>query len=165
MNTSTRQLALWLFLISVVVTAAYGWPTYQQIVVPGGAMLGWDNASSTWRPMQITDEGKLVTDAAITVGSITVTAGEVPDSFLNTETIVVTTPAVITAVANRQTFSTWNNGTCTMYLEVGVATPTSGAGVPIPPGGYISFDVADSEDVSVSCSAGSTNARSMQAGY
>jgi hypothetical protein len=66
-------LTMILALISVAICAA--WPNAKNIEVRPGSMLGWDNASATWRPVKIDqDTGEIGVAAEVNIGSITVEA-------------------------------------------------------------------------------------------
>jgi len=81
-----RLLTLILVLISV---ASFAWPNAKQIEVRPGSMLGWDNASATWRPLAVgPDTGALVTDAEVTIGSITMETTIVPVTEWETQTVI-----------------------------------------------------------------------------
>ena len=83
-----RLLTLILVLISVT---SFAWPIAKQIEVRPGSMLGWDNASATWRPVRIDPTtGDLGVDAEVSIGSITVDAFPVyADSLGNVATATV----------------------------------------------------------------------------
>jgi hypothetical protein len=83
-----RLLTLILVLIS---TASFAWPIAKQIEVRPGSVLGWDNASATWRPVRIDPlTGDLGVDAEVSIGSITVDAFPVyADSLGNVATAAV----------------------------------------------------------------------------
>lgn len=83
-----RLLTLILVLIS---TASFAWPIAKQIEVRPGSVLGWDNASATWRPVRIDPlTGDLGVDAEVNIGSITVDASPVyADSLGNVATATV----------------------------------------------------------------------------
>jgi hypothetical protein len=65
---------LLVLVLTLVSTASFAvWPNAKNIEVRPGSMLGWDNASATWRPVKIDqDTGEIGVTAEMTIGSITV---------------------------------------------------------------------------------------------
>jgi hypothetical protein len=65
---------LLVLILTLVSTASFAvWPNAKNIEVRPGSMLGWDNASATWRPVKIDqDTGEIGVTAEMTIGSITV---------------------------------------------------------------------------------------------
>jgi len=85
-----KRLLMVLILI-LISTASFAWPIAKQIEVRPGSVLGWDNASATWRPVRIDPlTGDLGVDAEVNIGSITVEAFPVyADSLGNVATATV----------------------------------------------------------------------------
>lgn len=69
---------LLVLILTLVSTASFAvWPNAKNIEVRPGSMLGWDNASATWRPVRIDPlTGNLGVDAEVTIGIVPITEWE-----------------------------------------------------------------------------------------
>ena len=89
----------------------FGWPESGQIQNFQGATHGWDNTNGVWRPIAVNGDGKMVTDAAVTIGSVTVDPAASPTSNLQTLVNVTSASANVTSLVNRKSFAIFNHST------------------------------------------------------
>lgn len=131
-------------LMLTLTAALWAWPEAKRIEVRPGSILGWDNASGTWRPLAVIGDGKL--DVNTSIGSITVDAFPVfSDGAGNPATATVDTDhraiinigsdtsGLLTAAENISLFSAPANylATDTVTLVAGVSQEVGGN---LPPG-------------------------------
>ncbi len=132
-----RLLTLILVLISV---ASFAWPIAKQIEVRPGSILGWDNASATWRPVAVNPD----TGALETVGSVTVDQNK-------TEVVSVTSAAQsVASVTNRKSILIINHSdseTIWVSLDSATASAAVNIGIPVFPYGAISRELDSSKVV------------------
>ena len=159
---NTQKIVPWLLLACLVVTGLYGWPDPQNIQVPAGAMLGWDNASGSWKPVAINGQG--VMQSGVTIASLTISPSgsmQTYDIPLATSTVTnilcVSTPSVITPVASRAYVLFQNQAaTESAYMYPGLqATP--GLGIEIQAGDSVLRPWGSS----VKCSVTSTDSLNL----
>lgn len=161
-----NKLALTLLFVVLAMTV-FGWPESSQILNFQGATHGWDNTNGVWRPIAVNGDGKMVTDAAVTIGSVTVDPAAPPTSNLQTLVNVTTSSANVTSLANRKSFAIFNHSTTeTLWasLDASTASATVNASIPIPPLGYIS-DELDSAKIIALVASTTFKATVYQAGY
>lgn len=161
-----NKLALTLLFVALAMTV-FGWPESSQILNFQGATHGWDNTNGVWRPIAVNGDGKMVTDAAVTIGSVTVDPAAPPTSNLQTLVNVTTSSANVTSLANRKSFAIFNHSTTeTLWasLDASTASATVNASIPIPPLGYIS-DELDSAKIIALVASTTFKATVYQAGY
>jgi len=144
-----RLLTLILVLISV---ASFAWPNAKQIEVRPGSMLGWDNASATWRPLAVgPDTGALVTDAEVTIGSITMETTIVPVTEWETQTVTLvanTAQDLVTNITGSRRFVYFKSHEADKeYWLTYNASATLSAGTLVVDNGY--FEVPDGVSVSI----------------
>ena len=145
----------------------FGWPESGQIQNFQGATHGWDNTNGVWRPIAVNGDGKMVTDAAVTIGSVTVDPAAPPTKNLQTLVNVTSASANVTSLVNRKSFAIFNHSTTeTLWasLDAAAASATVNASIPIPPMAYIS-DELDSAKVIVLVASSAIKATVYQAGY
>ena len=161
-----NKLTLTLFFIALAMTV-FGWPESSQILNFQGATHGWDDANGVWRPIAVNGDGKMVTDAAITIGSVTVDPAAPPTSNLQTLVNVTSVSANVTSLVNRKSFAIFNHSTTeTLWasLDATTASATVNASIPIPPMAYIS-DELDSAKLIALVASSAIKATVYQAGY
>ena len=161
-----NKLALTLFFVALVM-AASGWPSSDQVLNFQGATHGWDAANGVWRPIAVTGDGKMVTDAAVTIGSATVAPAAPPTKNSMITVNVGVSSANVTSLANRKSVSIFNCSTsewCWASLDASTASATVGASIPIPPLGYISDELDSGKTIALVAST-SIKATVYQAGY
>lgn len=73
-----KKLLMAFVLVSCVGFASY--PEAKHLVIPPSGSSGWDNASGTFRPLSVTNEGNLKIDGEINLGDATI---DVVPSFMN----------------------------------------------------------------------------------
>lgn len=145
----------------------FGWPESGQIQNFQGATHGWDNTNGVWRPIAVNGDGKMVTDAAVTIGSVTVDPAAPPTSNLQTLVNVTLVSANVTSLVNRKSFAIFNHSTTeTLWasLDATTASATVNASIPIPPMAYIS-DELDSAKLIALVASSAIKATVYQAGY
>ena len=146
-NQSTLTFVL-LFL--TVLTFAFGWPNSDQIQNMPGANHGFNSATGVWQPIGVSGDGKLVTDASVTVGSVTVNPGTPPTSNQTDVVSVTSTAADITALSNRNSVSIFNHSdtnTVWVSFDSDTASATVSACVPVHPYGMVSVKLDSSKNV------------------
>ena len=161
-----KKLVLVLFLLSAVIAFA-DWPEYKRIPNPPGANHGWDVASSTWRPIAVNGDGKMVTDAAVTIGSVSINPAAPPTKNSQTLVSVTSASANVAGLSNRKSFAIFNHSTTeTLWASLDATTASAAVGVtiPIPPMAYIS-DELDSAKVIALVASSAIKATVYQAGY
>lgn len=163
-----RYLTLVLFLLAAVTTYAT-WPSVDQVTTPPSGISGWDNSGQTWRPVAVNpSDGKLMTDAAVTIGSVTVTPGTPPTENLHTAVSVTNSAQDVASLANRQSISIWNHdGSNTIWVSLDSATAsatTDAPSIPIRPYGFLSVSLDSSKILSLITSTTAT-ATVYQDGY
>ena len=145
-----RLLTLILVLISVT---SFAWPIAKQIEVRPGSMLGWDNASATWRPVAVNPEtGQLDVSSTVTIGSVTVDPAAPPDK--NSTSIISATASAqsVASLANRKSVAFINQSASVMgwiSLDSAVASAAVGIGIPLPPYGFFSTELDSAKIVGV----------------
>lgn len=163
-----RNWTLTVFLLVLSAAMVYGWPNAKMMEKLPGSALGWDDANGVWRPMYVNSDGKLVTDAAVTIGSVSVTPGTPPDQNSQTAVSVTSSAQNVTSLANRQSVSIWNlSSTETVWVSLDSTTAsatTDAPSIPIRPYGYISVSLDSSKVVSLVTSTTAT-ATVYQDGY
>jgi hypothetical protein len=155
------------FLFVVLAMTVFGWPESSQILNFQGATHGWDNTNGVWRPIAVNGDGKMVTDAAVTIGSVTVDPAAPPTSNFMNIVNVTTASANVTSLINRKSFAIFNHSTTeTLWasLDASYASATVNASIPIPPLGYIS-DELDSAKIIALVASTTFKATVYQAGY
>jgi hypothetical protein len=65
-------LPLALAFISVAFAAFAAWPEAGKIRLTNGSMLGYDQASATWRPIAVGTNGAIPIEGTVTIGTATV---------------------------------------------------------------------------------------------
>ena len=161
-----NKLTLTLFFIALTLTV-FGWPSSDQILNFQGATHGWDNTNGVWRPIAVNGDGKMVTDSAVTIGSVTVDPAAPPTSNLQTLVNVTSVSANVTSLVNRKSFAIFNHSTTeTLWasLDATTASATVDASIPIPPMAYIS-DELDSAKLIALVASSAIKATVYQAGY
>ena len=161
-----NKLALTLFFVALVM-AASGWPSSDQVLNFQGATHGWDATNGVWRPIAVTGDGKMVTDAAVTIGSATVAPAAPPTKNSMNIVNVGVSSANVASLANRKSVSIFNCSTsewCWASLDASTASATVGASIPIPPLGYISDELDSGKTIALVAST-SIKATVYQAGY
>jgi hypothetical protein len=161
-----NKLTLTLFFVALVM-AASGWPQSDQILNFQGATHGWDDANGVWRPIAVTGDGKMVTDAAVTIGSATVAPAAPPTKNSMDTVNVGISSANVTSLTNRKSFAIFNHSTSeTLWasLDASYASATVNASIPIPPLGYISDELDSGKTIALVAST-SIKATVYQAGY
>jgi hypothetical protein len=161
-----NRLTLTLLFVVLAMTV-FGWPSSDQILNFQGATHGWDNTNGVWRPIAVNGDGKMVTDAAVTIGSVTVDPAAPPTSNLQTLVNVTTSSANVTSLANRKSFAIFNHSTTeTLWASLDASTASAAVNItiPIPPLGYISDDLAATKVIALVASA-TLKATVYQAGY
>lgn len=158
---------LTVLLFVALAMTVFGWPDSSQILNFQGANHGWDNAAGVWRPFAVNGDGKMVTDSAITIGSITVDPAAPPTANLQSVVAVTPVAANVTSLANRKSLAIFNHSmTITLWasLDAVTASATVDASIPIPPMGYISTELDASKIISLVASE-AINATVYQDGY
>jgi len=84
------------------------WPPYDQITTPFGAILGYDSASATWRPIAVSGEGKMVSGSVTTIGTATVSAGAPPSTNLQANISAAPVAINVTNLVNRRSITLTN---------------------------------------------------------
>jgi hypothetical protein len=154
-------------LFVVLATTVFAWPESSQILNFQGATHGWDNTNGVWRPIAVNGDGKMVTDAAVTIGSVTVDPAAPPTSNLQTLVNVTTSSANVTSLANRKSFAIFNHSTTeTLWASLDASTASAAVNItiPIPPLGYISDELAATKVIALVAST-TFKATVYQAGY
>lgn len=144
-----RLLTLILVLISVT---SFAWPIAKQIEVRPGSMLGWDNASATWRPIAVVNDGALSINGQVSIGSATVEVGAPPTA--NSTVVLSATSAAqsVTSLANRKNVAFINHSPsvmCWVSMDSAVASAAVGIGIPLPPYGFFSTELDATKVVGV----------------
>ncbi len=136
-----KYLVPWLIMACLIVAGLDAWPDPQHINVPTGAMLGWDNASSSWKPVAI--DGNGVLQSATSASSTTTISGTIQTMDVPLATPTITnvicqaTPGIITAPASRAYLIIQNHhATESAYVTVGT-TATPGLGIEVQAGDSI----------------------------
>ena len=161
-----NKFTLTLFFVALVM-AASGWPQSDQILNFQGATHGWDNTNGVWRPIAVNGNGKMVTDSAVTIGSITVDPAAPPTENSMTIVNVSTSSANVTSLANRKSFAIFNYSTSEILwasLDATTASATVDASIPIPPLGYISGELDSGKTIALVAST-SIKSTVYQDGY
>ena len=161
-----NRLTLTLFFVALVM-AASGWPSSDQVLNFQGATHGWDATNGVWRPIAVTGDGKMVTDAAVTIGSATVAPAAPPTKNSMNIVNVGISSVNVAILANRKSVSIFNCSTsewCWASLDASTASATVGASIPIPPLGYISDELDSGKTIALVAST-SIKATVYQAGY
>lgn len=161
-----NKLALTLLFVVLAMTV-FGWPSSDQILNFQGSTHGWDNTNGVWRPIAVNGDGKMVTDSAVTIGSITVDPAAPPTANSMNIVNVTTTSANVTSLINRKSFAIFNHSTTEILwasLDSNTASATVNASIPIPPLGYIS-DELDSAKIIALVASTTFKATVYQAGY
>jgi len=141
---------LTVLLFVALAMTVFGWPDSSQILNFQGANHGWDNTAGVWRPIAVNGDGKMVTDAAVTIGSVTVDPAAPPTANSTTAIAVTSAAADVASLANRKSLAIFNHSTTTTLwasLDSAVASATVNASIPIPPMGYISTELDASKVV------------------
>ena len=162
-----NKLTLTLFFVLALAMTVFGWPESSQILNFQGATHGWDDANGVWRPIAVNGDGKMVTDSAVTIGSITVDPAAPPTSNSMSIVSVTTSSANVTSLANRKSFAIFNHSTTEILwasLDATTASATVNASIPIPPLGWVS-DELDSAKVIALVASSAIKATVYQAGY
>ena len=158
---------LTVLLFVALAMTVFGWPDSSQILNFQGANHGWDNTAGVWRPIAVNGDGKMVTDAAVTIGSVSVDPAAPPTKNSQTLVNVTSTSANVTSLPNRKSFAIFNHSaTETLWasLDATTVSATVGASIPIPPMAYIS-DELDSAKVIALVAPSAIKATVYQAGY
>lgn len=162
-----KKLAFTLFFVALVM-AASGWPSSDQILNFQGATHGWDDTNGVWRPFAVNGDGKMVTDAAISIGSVTVDPAAPPTSTSQQVLVAAPVPVAVTPLANRKSISIFNpSTTMTAWARLDGNVASAAAeppSIPIPPLGFISTELDSSIGVGVAASV-STLVTVYQDGY
>jgi len=162
-----NRLTLTLFFVALVM-AASGWPSSDQILNFQGATHGWDDTNGVWRPFAVNGDGKMVTDAAISIGSVTVDPAAPPTSTSQQVLAAAPVPGAVTPLANRKSISIFNpSTTMTVWARLDGNVASAAAeppSIPIPPLGFISTELDSSIGVGVAASV-STLVTVYQDGY
>jgi hypothetical protein len=120
-----------------------------------------------WRPIAVTGDGKMVTDAAVTIGSATVAPAAPPtENSMDTVNVGISS-ANVTSLINRKSFAIFNHSsseTLWASLDASYASATVDASIPIPPLGYISDELDSGKTIALVAST-SIKATVYQAGY
>ena len=160
-------LPLILAFLSITLTALATWPEAGKIRLTNGSMLGYDQASATWRPVAIGTNGALPIEFSSTIGTATIDPNTPPTTNLMTSVSVTNTAANVTSMTNRKSVSIFNCSTsewCWASLDASTASATVNASIPIPPMGYITTELASSKLISLIAST-SLTAVVYQDGY
>lgn len=141
------------FLVVICAATAYTWPNAKMMEKLPGSALGWDDTNGIWRPMNVNSDGKLVTDAAVTIGSVSVTPGTPPTkNQTDVFTLTPSTPYDITSLTNRNSIAIFNHSdTETLWasLDSDAASAAVGICIPIRPYGSLSVPLDSAKNVSV----------------
>lgn len=162
-----NKLTLTLFFVLALAMTVFGWPSSDQILNFQGATHGWDNTNGVWRPIAVNGDGKMVTDSAVTIGSITVDPAASPTANSMSIVSVTTSSANVTSLANRKSFAIFNHSTTeTLWASLDASTASAAVNttIPIPPLGYIS-DELDSAKIIALVASATLKATVYQAGY
>lgn len=158
---------LTVLLFVALAMTVFGWPDSSQILNFQGATHGWDNTNGVWRPIAVNGDGKMVTDAAVTIGSVTVDPAAPPTANLQSVVAVTPVAANVASLANRKSLAIFNHSmTITLWasLDAVTASATVDASIPIPPMGYISTELDASKVISLVASE-AVGATVYQDGY
>ena len=74
-------LPLILAFIAVTLTVFADWPEAGKVRLTNGSMLGYDQASATWRPIAVGTNGALPIEGTVTIGTATVNPDTPPINF------------------------------------------------------------------------------------
>jgi hypothetical protein len=145
---------LLVLILTLVSTASFAvWPNAKNIEVRPGSMLGWDNASATWRPVAVNPvTGQLDVSSTVSIGSVTVDPAAPPDK--NSTSIVSATASAqsVASLANRKSVAFINQSASVMgwiSLDSAVASAAVGIGIPLPPYGFFSTELDSAKIVGV----------------
>ena len=160
-------LPLILAFFSITLAALATWPEAGKIRLTNGSMLGYDQASATWRPVAIGTNGALSIESSSTIGTATIDPNTPPTTNLMTSVSVTSSAANVTSIVNRKSISVFNTSTtdtCWASLDAAVASAAVNASIPIPPLGYITTELASAKVLSLVASV-SLTAVVYQDGY
>ena len=158
---------LTVLLFVALAMTVFGWPDSSQILNFQGANHGWDNTNGVWRPIAVNGDGKMVTDAAVTIGSVTVDPAAPPTKNLQTLVNVTSVSANVASLSNRKSFAIFNHSTTeTLWASLDATTASAAVDVtiPIPPMAYIS-DELDSAKLIALVASSAIKATVYPAGY
>ena len=160
-------LPLLLAFLSITLAALATWPEAGKIRLTNGSMLGYDQASATWRPVAIGTNGALPIEFSSTIGTATIDPNTPPTTNLMTSVSVTSSAANVTSIVNRKSISVFNTSTtdtCWASLDAAVASAAVNASIPIPPLGYITTELTAAKVLSLVASV-SLTAVVYQDGY
>lgn len=152
-------LPLALAFISVAFAAFAAWPEAGKIRLTNGSMLGYDQASATWRPIAVGTNGAIPIEGTVTIGTATVNPDIPPTANSMTAVSVTASAANVASLANRKSVSVFNTSTtdtCWVSLDATAASATVSTSIPIPPMGYLTTELASAKTVSLVASAALT---------
>jgi len=115
-------MTLALVMVSAMLCA---WPDYTEVQRPGSAMLGYDLASNTWRPIAVSGDGKMVSDAEFSAA--------VPDA--NGTAVVSSTASAqnVASIADRESITVVNtSATETLWISFDASAASAAVGLSIP---------------------------------
>jgi hypothetical protein len=152
-------LPLALAFISVAFAAFAAWPEAGKIRLTNGSMLGYDQASATWRPIAVGTNGAIPIEGTVTIGTATVNPDTPPTANSMTAVSVTASAANVASLVNRKSVSVFNTSTtdtCWVSLDATAASATVSTSIPIPPMGYLTTELASAKTVSLVASAALT---------
>ena len=161
-------LPLLLAFLSITLAALATWPEAGKIRLTNGSMLGYDQASATWRPVAIGTNGALPIEGVITIGTATINPEAPPTTNVQATYAAAPAPIAVPSLANRWSFSIFNpSETMTVWASldgaVASATPAPPS-IPIPPLGWISMKLDAAKVLSLAASV-TTNVTVYQDGF
>ncbi len=161
-------LPLLLAFLSLAMTLMAAWPTADEVRKTNGSMLGYDQASATWRPVAIGTNGALPIEGVITIGTATINPEAPPATNVQATYAAAPVPTAVPSLANRWSFSIFNpSETMTVWASldgaVASATPAPPS-IPIPPLGWISMKLDAAKVLSLAASV-TTNVTVYQDGF
>lgn len=160
-----KRFLLALFVLSTTALSA-AWPPYDTILRPNGAMLGYDAASATWRPIAVSGDGKMVSDSVVTIGTATVNAQAPATTNLQLTVAAAPVPIQLTNLANRRSLTLVNTDP-TNFIRVSfnsaVASASASFGTTIYPYGAITLQLPSTKYVSIWATA-TVNVDTLQLG-
>lgn len=162
-----KLFVLILAFLSITLAALATWPEAGKIRLTNGSMLGYDQASATWRPVAIGTNGALPIEFSSTIGTATIDPNTPPTTNLMTSVSVTSSAANVVSIVNRKSISVFNTSTtdiCWASLDAGTASAAVNASIPIPPLGYITTELAAAKVLSLVASV-SLTAVVYQDGY
>ena len=152
-------LPLILAFIAVTLTVFADWPEAGKVRLTNGSMLGYDQASATWRPIAVGTNGALPIEGTVTIGTATVNPDTPPTANSMTAVSVTASAANVASLANRKSVSIFNTSTtdtCWASLDATAASATVSTSIPIPPMGYLTTELDSAKTVSLVASAALT---------